>query len=139
MDEKLAQEMAEYIQLTDGIMADQKATIEKQAAELQAQKEASTDETVVLEKSAVEQTVDNCIAAGFIKEAERDQAIKVVTDDPAELLGFLDKLSAQTVESRKAVPALGQAVGEQKVAAGTEPVRESDQIFEAAFDTPVRR
>ena len=136
MDEKLAREMAEYIQLTDGIMADDKATIEKQAAELATVQKTASD--TGLDSSAVDQTIDNCIEAGFLKEAEKDQAVAAVNADPSTLLGFLDKLASHTVESRKNPTPLGKpAKARQKEAAydpQNPPKRESDEIFERAFN-----
>lgn len=135
MDKMFAKEMAEYIQLSYEILADREATIQKQASALSSQKQASAQ----LNSSAVVETIDNCIGAGFIKEAERQQAIDAVTADPATLLGFLDKLAAKTVETRKAVAPLGKGVQKTATKPAGESVRESDALFESAFRAPVGR
>jgi len=97
------------------------------------QKEAS------LEKTAVDGTVDKIIQAGFLKEAQREQALQAIADDPAgSLLDFLDKLASQRIQNARAqadmMPKLGHAVETGQETASALDVRDSDRSFEQTFD-----
>ena len=132
MDNQTAHDMAEYIQLTDEIIATEKQASqvlrkENEALQARSQKQASSP----FEAAQVSTTVGNIIEAGFLKEAERDLAITEIQRDPAALLRFLDKLASTTIKTRS-VASLGQGVEKQATASGSTE-RESDKVFDRTF------
>jgi len=88
------------------------------------------------EREVVETTVDHLVDAQFLKQADRDQAVIAILDDPVTaLLSFCDKLAARRVESEAAVmPKLGHAVDEVLESDSARESRESDKAFEQRFN-----
>ena len=88
------------------------------------------------EREVVETTVDHLVDAQFLKQADRDQAVIAILDDPATaLLSFCDKLAARRVESEAAVmPKLGHAVDGVLESDFALESRESDKAFEQRFN-----
>ena len=130
---ELAQKVASYIKETDALIT-----------ELKTERDSLRQKTAALEKNAsgtpldaaaVVTAVDHVIQAGFMKQADRDKAIKAITTQPAlALLSFVDKLASQRISVRDTgMPKLGRAV-ETPVVPGSAPVRESDRVFEQRFD-----
>jgi len=87
------------------------------------------------ERSVVETTVDHLVDAKFLKQADREQAVIAILDDPATaLLSFCDKLAARRCESEAAVmPKLGHAV-DGILESDSALSRESDKAFEHRFN-----
>ena len=87
------------------------------------------------EREVVETTVDHLVDAQFLKQADRDQAVIAILDDPATaLLSFCDKLAVRQVESEAAVmPKLGHAV-DGILESDSALSRESDKAFEHRFN-----
>ena len=87
------------------------------------------------EREVVETTVDHLVDAQFLKQADRDQAVTAILDDPATaLLSFCDKLAVRRCESEAAVmPKLGHAV-DGILESDSAPSRESDKAFEHRFN-----
>ena len=88
-----------------------------------------------LEREVVETTVDHLVDAKFLKQADREQAVTAILDDPATaLLSFCDKLAVRRCESEAAVmPKLGHAVDEI-LESDSALSRESDKAFEHRFN-----
>jgi hypothetical protein len=133
-NEKLAAEVAEYVELMDSIVAEQKTAIEELEAENASLKEAqkSAAEAPKVDKARAVTMLDKIVEAGFIKENQKEASLQAIEADPSCLVNFLDKLAEKTIESSK-VPSIGKSVRKEKVARGTAPVRESDRHFEASF------
>ena len=87
------------------------------------------------EREVVETTVDHLVDAKFLKQADREQAVTAILDDPATaLLSFCDKLAVRRCESEAAVmPKLGHAV-DGILESDFAPSRESDKAFEHRFN-----
>ena len=87
------------------------------------------------EREVVETTVDHLVDAKFLKQADREQAVIAILDDPATaLLSFCDKLAARRCESEAAVmPKLGHAV-DGILESDSALSRESDKAFEHRFN-----
>jgi hypothetical protein len=87
------------------------------------------------EREVVETTVDHLVDAKFLKQADREQAVIAILDDPATaLLSFCDKLAARRCESEAAVmPKLGHAV-DGILESDSASSRESDKAFEHRFN-----
>lgn len=91
------------------------------------------------DRDVVESTVDATVQAGFLKQADREQAIQAISDDPANApLVFLGKLAARRIEQAEStVPTLGKSFKKEAGHTPTgEPVRESDKFFEDRFTYP---
>jgi len=125
---KVAGEMAEYIQLMDQAMHEKDQVINSLRQEV-IQKEAYVAPT--LDRNAVVGMVDRCIEAGFIKEADRELSVDAALANPGELVTFLDKLAAKTVENDRKVKPLGRGRAQKVASAGEQ--RESDRLFESKF------
>jgi stage V sporulation protein SpoVS len=134
-EEKLA-EVAEYIGLTDEIIATQQEKIASLQGALSTanQKEASS-EVSALDADLVAQTVSNSITAGFLEKAGRDQAIAAIMQNPAHLLEFVDKLATTSIKNRQVKP-VGKPV--QKTASASNG-RESDAAYEQTFSRLANR
>jgi len=87
------------------------------------------------EREVVETTVDHLVDAKFLKQADREQAVTAILDDPATaLLSFCDKLAVRRCESEAAVmPKLGHAV-DGILESDSALSRESDKAFEHRFN-----
>ena len=131
VEKQTASQMAEYIQLTDGLIREFKEANDQLTEELSRHQKTASAQLQPLDVDAVSQTVDNIIRAGFIKKAEREDARAAISRNPSTLLTFLDKLAAQHITQRESVAApLGKAVGQAPAPAG----RESDRVFEERFN-----
>ena len=151
---ELRDKIAAYIGETDDIMKSQAARIEeltqKCASLEKLAKCGGCDEDdcpdcnsgyekkASLEKTAVDETVNKIIQAGFLKEAHRQQALQAIADDPAgALLDFIDKLAAQRIalaHNGAQMPKLGHAVSTGQESVSAQEVRDSDRSFEQTFD-----
>ena len=133
-------QVVEYVQVTGEVIEgyQQKvASLEEQLAATP--KEASAvvpePEQVQLDSEKVSQTVDKMAKAGFLKKAEREQAQTQISEDPAVLLTYLDKLSQRELDS---VPSMGKtALMSSDV--GDSDIRESDRVFEQTFSALARK
>lgn len=131
----LAQKVAAYIKETDALITDLKKerdALQQKAAALE--KNASGNP---LEAETITATVDRVIKAGFLKQADRDQAIAAITERPATaLLSFIDKLATRRIDASAAtMPKLGRAVSaETETGSAQASVRESDRLFEQRFN-----
>ena len=86
-------------------------------------------------REVVETTVDHLVDAKFLKQADREQAVTAILDDPATaLLSFCNKLAVRRCESEAAVmPKLGHAV-DGTLESDFALERESDKAFEHRFN-----
>jgi len=82
----------------------------------------------VLDKVAVDQTVDNLIKAGFDKKENREKLAGMVAD-PQQLLKIVNQIAG--LPKAGTVPSLGKVAGDLKPAMPQE--RESDRFFENRF------
>ena len=82
----------------------------------------------VLDKIAVDQTVDSLIKAGFDKKENREKLAAAIMQDPKQLLGILNKIAG--LPKAGTLPALGKVAGDQKPATQE---RESDRYFVGRF------
>ena len=133
VDPGLAEKMAKYVEETTELIGS-----------LRTERDALMTKVATLQKTAstpnerVTDVVDNIVAAGFLKKADRDAAINAIATDPVEsLLGFIDKLAKQRLE-KGGMAKLGRGVGDQPSTIGTpqQQQRESDRVFEDRFGTP---
>ena len=130
-------EMAQFIQESDSLLTDLTSENEKLAAEnaqLKLQKEAadtSTQAVPVLEKEAVSKTIDNLIAVGFEKSANREALICRVMESPETALHCLDKIAEQRKPHAGTIPSLGKVAGADSPEVNG--ARESDRVFEERF------
>ena len=87
------------------------------------------------DREVVETTVDHLVDAKFLKQADREQAVTAILDDPATaLLSFCNKLAVRRCESEEAVmPKLGHAV-DGILESDSASSRESDKAFEHRFN-----
>lgn len=137
------QAVAELIQLNTDILAEKEASLSAKDEQIQsleqqlqqvsgdnpsAQKEASQEG--ILDSAQIDGTVGNMIQAGWLKEAEAEDAKEAIQSDPSLVLKFIDKLASDKIEE-SAMPTLGHAEKTQKVASSD--VRESDRMFEETF------
>jgi hypothetical protein len=125
-----ARGMAEYIDLTTNIIQEQKqanANLTAELKQVKQQKQASA-----LDSETVRDTVDNMIRANFIKQAEREDAITALTNQPGKALEVLNKLASKSVEE-KPLPSLGKAAATQPSAVSYGAPRKSDEFFEQKF------
>jgi hypothetical protein len=132
---KTALDMAEYVELTSGIIQGYKekiASLEKQASVAaqapRAEKEASL--RAALDETAVTQTVGAMVSAGFLKEAERSKVEDMFKTDPTAALTCITKL-AET-ETKRRIPSMGKSLKERDWTEGAsfETKRASDAQFE---------
>jgi len=126
---------------TDGELREALKGLQKENAELRTQV-ATMQKTAAMvpANGRITDVVDNIVASGMLKKADRDVAIKAIATDPVEsLLGFIDKLAKQRLE-KGGMTKLGQGIGEEKMAApagaGAPQQRESDRVYEERFGTP---
>jgi len=109
---KIAREITEYMLITNDLISG-------------SEKEASA----TFDDNKLAKTVGSIAAAGFIKEAEQEEAISTIKNRPEVLLDFIDKIAAMKQEENKGVKPLGQGVAKQ--ASTTDSVSESDKVFDA--------
>jgi hypothetical protein len=132
MDNEITQKIATFIKEADECIEAQQKEIESLKAERGAQKTASESEQApesTIDKEAVDAAVSNMVDAGFLKEAEAEQAHTAITADPSVLVGFITKLAANTIEhNRNSVPSLGKPSEIQKAASSD---AESDVVWES--------
>jgi hypothetical protein len=83
----------------------------------------------VLDKVAVDQTVDNLINAGFDRKENREKLAGAIMQDPKQLLGILNKIAG--LPKAGTLPTLGKVAGDQTPSMPS--VRESDRFFESRF------
>ena len=115
---ELNQKVAQYVKEADECIDAQKAEIADLKTQLESQKTA-TEGSVSVDADAVTAAVNNMVDAGFIKQAEQEQAVSAITADPTSLVGFVSKLASNTIEhNRVSVPSLGKASDTQKLASG---------------------
>jgi hypothetical protein len=88
-----------------------------------------------LEKQAVDMTVAQMVRAGFIKEADSEDAATKIQADPQALLSCMHKLATDSINSK--LPRLGKSAGSDDTPAVNttlnNQVRESDVQFENHF------
>ena len=138
MEKEAAQAVANYIQESDNLIQKQASLLsskDQEIAELKHKlslaKEASSEAPAnTLEPTAVADTVNNCIRAGFIGELDKQAAIDAMVSNGAHALSFLDKLAAKTIQST-ALPTLGNGDMEKK--ASLVGKQNSDDFFEQQF------
>jgi hypothetical protein len=132
-----ATKVAAYVKDTDEVI--QQLRSEKTELEKAASLSKTASAKPAIDPVAVETTVEKIVRAGFLKQADREQAIRAITDDPAtSLLGFIEKLAERRIESEATgrVPSLGHAVTKEGKESGSAPaVRESDKLFEQRFNS----
>jgi hypothetical protein len=153
LTKEAAADIATYVADTQSIISDQSAEIrnlkEKLASvdgkcscgkdydQCSTCADSGQDKQASLTNSAIEDTVDKVIQAGFLKEGSRQQALQAIQEDAANsLLTFLDKLADQRIDSGSAgaeMPKLGHAVPTGQESASAQS-RESDRAFEQCFD-----
>jgi len=129
LDPELAEKMAQYVKETTDLIGS-----------LRTERDALTNKVAALQKTAstpnekISDVVDNIVAAGFLKKADRDAAITAIATDPVEsLLGFIDKLAKQRLE-KGGMAKLGHGIGDQQKSPVGEPQqRESDRKWEEQF------
>jgi len=128
-------EVAEYVQTSQSLLQEFKEANDKLTAELTALKgQSKVASASRLVEDKVKATVENAISAGFLKQAEQEEAVSQIMTNPSVLLEFIDKLAANASQSRKEVRSMGRPSGTEKTASAASGIRESDRVFEAAFD-----
>lgn len=133
MHPELAQKVASYIKETDALIT-----------ELKSERDALLTKTASLEKNAsgaqlpvdkVANLVDQVVRAGFLKQADREAAIKAISEQPVNsLLSFVEKLASKRISAGAAMPVLGRAVGQETESGAAAGGRESDRVFEQRFN-----
>jgi len=137
---QFAEKVAELVKV-DGELRGALKGLQKENSDLRTQV-ATMQKTAAMvpANERVTDVVDNIVASGMLKKADRDAAIKAIAEDPVEsLLGFIDKLAKQRLE-KGGMTKLGQGIGAEKTAApigaGEPQKRESDIVYEERFGTP---
>jgi hypothetical protein len=125
MSNEFQNKVAQYVIESDECIEAQKAEINSLRARVGSQKTAS-GRSVSVNTDAVRTAVDSMVDAGFIKQAEHEQAVSAIVADPSALIGFVSKLASNTIEyNRTSVPRLGKASTTQKTASAAE----SDNVW----------
>jgi hypothetical protein len=128
-------EVAEYVQTSQSLLQEFKEANDKLTEELTAlQGQAKEASASPLVEDKVKETVENAISAGFLKQAEQEEAVSQILTNPSVLLEFIDKLAANAAQSSKQVRSMGRPSGHEKVASAASGRRESDRVFEERFD-----
>ena len=129
LDPGLAEKMAQYVKETTELIGS-----------LRTERDGLQEKVAAMQKTAAEvpevrvtEVVENIVAAGFLKKADREAAIQAIATDPVEsLLGFIDKLAKQRLE-KGGMTKLGQGIGAEKTPPGTLQQRESDRVWDERF------
>ena len=137
---QFAHDVGDLVKVSGELREDLKG-LQKENAELRTQM-ATMQKTAAMvpANGRVTDVVDNIVASGMLKRADRDAAIQAIATDPVEsLLGFIDKLAKQRLE-KGGMTKLGQGIGAEKTAApaaaGEPQQRESDRVYEERFGIP---
>jgi hypothetical protein len=123
---KVSGELLEEYQQKIAALENQVAVAEKEAAVASEANKAESRRDA-FDPARISGTVENMAKAGFIKKAEREKAIKQISEDPAVLFDYLDGLAEREASTVKPMA---------RVAANRAPKpadRESDRVFEQTF------
>lgn len=106
---ELGEKVASYIAETDQVLAGQQQMILEQQQKLAALEETHKEAGAVpVTQEKIAHTVENMVGAGLLTAENRDQAVHALRTDPASaLLGFVNKLAAQRIETSLAPPSIG--------------------------------
>lgn len=144
MDVQEAQQVTQYIADVEGIvkgLSDKVAALQEENTGLRTLSQKQASETFAGDQ--LTQTVDLMIQAGFLKEAERSDAVQKIASDPDTALKLLGELSRRTITFHKTAgtrPVLGRGVAAASSTTNSgEQVRESDTVFDQRFGALAQR